>query len=246
MKTNDKPKLYLIPNFLNDQISPENVFPEYNKMVIRNLTHFIAEHEKSARRLIKSILPQKSQNELHFFLLNKHTPVAELGNFLQPMQKGYSMGLISDAGLPAIADPGSQIIHLARKYDFEIKPLVGPSSIFLALMASGLNGQHFEFHGYLPVNTPQLIKKVKQLENETIRQNKTQIFIETPYRNDRLLQILLKNLKENTMLCVAVDLTGPNEKIHTYNIALWRRKKLSFHKIPAVFLLGNSNTRQKL
>ncbi len=238
MKTNHKGALYLIPNFLHEETPYERIFPEYNKLIVNQLNYFIAEHEKHARRFIKRILPAKPQNELHFFILNKHTGEQDLPSFLEPLHSGNSMGLISDAGMPAIADPGAKIVSLAHRQNIRVVPLTGPSSLFLALAASGLNGQHFEFHGYLPVDPKNLIKKIKQLESECRRTGKTQIFMETPYRNDRLIQFLLKNLHDDTRLCIAANLTGPGEKIQTLTVSQWRKKNVSLHKIPAVFLLG--------
>ncbi len=236
MAKNFEPSLILIPNFLDDSAQPEKVFPPYNLNIIKNLRHYIAEHEKSARRFIKKILPEVPQDELHFTELNKHTVEADISRFLEPLKHGHSVGLISDAGMPAIADPGAIIVAEAHRQKIRVVPLVGPSSVFLALTASGLNGQHFEFHGYLPVKIPELTKKIRRLEKESREQKKTQIFIETPYRNERLLQILLKHLSPTTLLSVAVDLTGEKEEIITASVKDWRYKKILLHKRPAVFL----------
>jgi len=235
MAKNFEPSLFLIPNFLDADARPERVLPPYNLEVVKNLRYYIAEHEKSARRFIKKILPEVPQNELHFTELNKHTVETDTGLFLDPVKHGHSVGLISDAGMPAIADPGAIIVAEAHRQKIPVVPLVGPSSLFLALAASGLNGQHFEFHGYLPVKIPELTKKIRRLEKESREQKKTQIFIETPYRNERMLQILLKHLSPTTRLSVAVELTGENQEITTAAVKDWRNRKIVLRKRPAVF-----------
>ena len=228
--------LYLIPNFLGPA-EPGCVFPPYNARVLKDIDYFIAEREKAARRLIKALLPEKNQARLHFFELNRHTDPAEIKHFLNPLLAGHPMGLMSEAGLPGIADPGAKIVHLAHRQGIRVKPLVGPSSIFLALMASGLNGQRFAFHGYLPVKTPQLSGHLRRLESRSRRNNETQIFIETPYRNDKMLNILLQTLHPDTLLCVATDLTLETEWIATRRIAEWiKEPKPRLHKRPAIFL----------
>ncbi len=236
MAKNFEPSLFLIPNFLDDGTAPERVLPPYNLEVVKNLRYYIAEHEKSARRFIKKILPEVPQNELHFTELNKHTVETDISHFLEPLKHGHSVGLISDAGMPAIADPGAIIVAEAHRQKIPVVPLVGPSSLFLALAASGLNGQHFEFHGYLPVKIPELTKKIRRLEKESRAQKKTQIFIETPYRNERMLQILLKHLSPTTRLSIAVELTGENQEITTAAVKDWRNRKIVLRKRPAVFL----------
>jgi 16S rRNA (cytidine1402-2'-O)-methyltransferase len=232
-------KLYLIPVFLSE--TPiQRVFPPVNTEILNELDFFIVEHEKNARRFIKKLLPHKAQSGLHFFILNKHTAADEIAGFIAPLLRGKNMGLMSDAGMPAIADPGNAVVALAHDAGVEVVPLVGPSSIFLALTASGLNGQHFEFHGYLPVKTGPLKQKIKEIRNDILRSGKTHIFIETPYRNGRLLDFLLQNLPDEIKICIAVDLTGPAQKILTRTVGQWKKNKLPFdiHKIPAVFLLG--------
>ena len=226
----------MIPNFLGPA-EPGCVFPPYNARVLKNIDYFIAEREKSARRLIKALVPEKNQARLHFFELNRHTDPEEIKHFLQPLLEGKPMGLMSEAGLPGIADPGAQVVRLAHRQGIKVEPLTGPSSIFLALMASGLNGQRFAFHGYLPVKSPELSKRLRQLEMRSRRENETQIFIETPYRNDRMLDALFKTLHPDTLLCVATDLTLETEWIATRRIAEWiKEPKPRLHKRPAVFL----------
>ncbi len=226
----------MIPNFLGPA-NPGHVFPEYNVRVLAGLDYFIAEREKSARRLIKALVPDKNQAQLHFFELNRHTVPGEIKHFLRPLLEGKPMGLMSEAGLPGIADPGAQVVRLAHRQGIKVEPLTGPSSIFLALMASGLNGQRFAFHGYLPVKSPELSKRLRQLEMRSRRENETQIFIETPYRNDKMLDALLKTLHPDTLLCVAADLTLDTEWISTRRVGDWSRMTLpALHKRPAIFL----------
>jgi len=202
------------------------------------LRHYIAEHEKNARRFIKKVAPTVPQNDLHFHILNKHTDPAALHSFISPALEGNDMGLLSDAGMPAIADPGAKIVRLAHQNGIPVMPLTGPSSIFLALAASGLNGQHFEFHGYLPIDAGQLKTKIKQMVRETQASGKTHVFIETPYRNDKLLNRLTALLPPAFQLCVAVNLTGENQQIHCHSVKEWKNNPIIIGKNPAVFLFG--------
>ncbi len=230
-----KGKLFLIPAPLGGD-DPDKVFPPYNKKIIEEINHYIVENEKSARKFIKMIAPGKKQPELVIFQLNKHDKSQGIEEFIKPLLEGKDMGLISEAGLPAIADPGSLIVNLAHKNHIKIIPLVGPSSIMMALMASGLNGQEFSFHGYLPKDTGDLKRKIKSLEKESQKTGKSQIFIETPYRNPKLFESLLKNLNPDTMLSIAVDLSLPTEEIHSFPVKEWKNKKINLHKRPAVFI----------
>jgi 16S rRNA (cytidine1402-2'-O)-methyltransferase len=235
---NSKPgKLFLIPVFLAET-TPDRVFPSYNIEVLKQLRYFIAEHQKNARRFIKKVAPEVPQSGLHFFELNKHTDVGEISSFLKPLLEGKDMGLLSDSGMPAVADPGAKIVRAAHKHGIEVIPLVGPSSVLLALAASGLNGQHFEFHGYLPIDKAGLAGKLKSLVKETQQSGKTQIFIETPYRNKRIFDILLRRLPGHFLLCVATNLTHPNQFIQTKSVSEWKRQKMDWKKIPAIFLFG--------
>ncbi len=229
--------LYLIPNFLADT-PVDKVFPSYNLEVIRNLKYFIVENEKNARRFLKKVYPGVNQQSLHFFILEKekHRPHADYSSFLVPALEGHDMGLITDAGLPAVADPGNKIVMLAHRNKIRVEPLVGPSSVMLALMASGLNGQHFCFQGYLPVKQPALQSAIKKLERESAGKRCTQIFIETPYRTDRMLQLLVNTLHRDTRLSVSVDLTAPTQEIYTMTVGEWQKNLKSFGKRPAVFL----------
>ena len=230
-----KPTLYLIPCPLGEN-APMEVLPLTVRKVIEPLTHFIVENEKDARRFIKRLIPQKDQSELVLFPLNKFTDPMELQNYLKPMEEGYAMGLLSDAGCPGVADPGAVMVKRAHRLSFNVKPLVGPSSILLAMMASGMNGQAFAFNGYLPVDNKERKRAIKRLEKHSGDFDQTQIFIETPYRNDDLLGDLIKNLSSNTLLSVACDLTLPTEWIKTAPVNQWKKINLSFQKRPAIFL----------
>jgi 16S rRNA (cytidine1402-2'-O)-methyltransferase len=230
-----KGNLYLIPTGLGGD-NPETIFPPNNKKIIDNIQHYIVENEKSARKFIKLIAPDKKQSDLIIYQLDKHDKTKGIHDFIKPLLQGKNMGLLSEAGLPAIADPGSLVVDLAHKNKIRVKPLVGPSSLMLALMGSGLNGQEFAFNGYLPKDSLELKRKLRQLENESSKNGRSQIFIETPYRNQKLLEQLIKILKNDTILSISIDLTLPTEEIHTYQIKEWKNKKIALHKRPAVFI----------
>ncbi|MFJ1432033.1 SAM-dependent methyltransferase [Capnocytophaga canimorsus] len=229
-------KLYLIPNLLGES-TVDAVFPPQVASVVSSLTHFIVENEKSARKFIKQITPEKSQQSLNFYVINKHTQATEIPSFLNPCFLGFSVGVISEAGCPGIADPGSEVVSLAHQKNICVVPLVGPSSILLAMMASGLNGQSFAFNGYLPIDREQRKKTLKSLERKA-REGQTQIFIETPYRNDKMLADLLQTLQSNTLLCIASDITLPTETIKTQTISQWKKVKVDFQKRPTIFIIG--------
>lgn len=238
---NKKGDLVLIPCPLGEN-APLDSLSERIGEVIQKHQHFIVENEKEARRFIKKICPDKKQDELHFYPLNKYTTELEYRNYLNICEKGVSIGLLSDAGCPGIADPGAVIVNLAHRKDIKVIPLVGPSSPVLALMASGFNGQQFTFHGYLPINNKERSQAIKKLERNAQQYNQTQIFIETPYRNIPLLEALIKNLQGTTLLCMACDLNLPTEWIKTLPVSLWSKRKLeSFHKRPAVFIVYTPN-----
>lgn len=232
-------KLYLIPTRLGEN-PPLEVLPLSIKKVIEELTHFIVENEKTARRFIKVISPKKSQGELVIYKLNKFTKPEEIPTFLSPCDEGISIGLLSEAGCPAIADPGASVVKLAHEKNIRVLPLVGPSSILLALMASGMNGQQFTFHGYLPIDKTERKKKIKQLERDSISNSASQIFIETPYRNNNLFEDLTKILQKQTRLCVAVDITLPTEYIQTKTAAQWQRVSIDLHKRPCIFIISGN------
>ncbi|MDB4643212.1 SAM-dependent methyltransferase [Flavobacteriaceae bacterium] len=238
MKNQDKEKgvLYLIPSPLG-QNAPMEVLPLTVRKVIEELTHFIVENEKDARAFIKRISPKKNQSTLKLFPLNKFTLPEEILTYLDPIEEGITMGVISDAGCPGVADPGAEIVKMAHRKKITIHPLVGPSSILLALMGSGLNGQNFAFNGYLPIDKAKRQKEIKKLEKKSFDFNQSQLFIETPYRNDQMLQDLLKSLDRNTEVCVACDLTLPTQFIKTLSVKEWKKLNLTFHKRPAIFII---------
>ncbi|MCH1539146.1 MAG: SAM-dependent methyltransferase [Flavobacteriaceae bacterium] len=238
LKNQDKEKgvLYLIPSPLG-QNAPMEVLPLTVRKVIEELTHFIVENEKDARAFIKRISPKKNQSTLKLFPLNKFTLPEEILTYLDPIEEGITMGVISDAGCPGVADPGAEIVKMAHRKKITIHPLVGPSSILLALMGSGLNGQNFAFNGYLPIDKAKRQKEIKKLEKKSFDFNQSQLFIETPYRNDQMLQDLLKSLDRNTEVCVACDLTLPTQFIKTLSVKEWKKLNLTFHKRPAIFII---------
>jgi 16S rRNA (cytidine1402-2'-O)-methyltransferase len=227
--------LFLIPTTLGDS-QLNDVFPEIIKQVVKKIDFYIVENEKSARKFIKQICPEKKQSELTIFQLDKHDKSAFLSEYIQPLLQGKDAGLLSEAGLPAIADPGSLVVALAHRKQISVKPLVGPSSLLLALMASGLNGQKFSFQGYLPKEQTELKRKLKQLEQISMRENMAQLFIETPYRNHKMLDSLLRFLQPNTLLTIASDLTLPDEFVKTLPVKIWKKQKLDLHKRPTVFI----------
>lgn len=203
---------------------------------ISALDYFIVENEKAGRRFIKRICPDKKQSELNLKSLNKFTKESEVSEMLQVCQKGISIGMISDAGCPGIADPGAVLVEQAHKDKIKVVPLVGPSSILLALMGSGMNGQSFAFHGYLPIDKKQRKAFLKNLEKESEEKQQTQLFIETPYRNNDMLNSILQNLHPTTKLCIACDLNLDTEYIQTLSIAQWKHNKPNLHKRPCIFL----------
>lgn len=241
MEENSKPslvvgKLYLIPTMLGDN-APLEVLPISIKQVIENVDHYIVENEKSARRFIKRISPAKSQPEIHFEILNKYTDPLEVAAFLDPCIQGINIGLLSEAGAPGIADPGAEIVQMAHKKNIPVLPMVGPSSILMAMMSSGMNGQNFAFTGYLPIENDLRSRAIKSLEKLSFETGQAQIFIETPYRNNKLFQELIKKLNPSTRLCLAVDITLTTESIVTKTINEWRRIEIDLHKRPTVFIV---------
>ncbi len=235
MKIN-KGKLYLIPVPLGP-IENHDALPEYNKKILHKLSHFIVEQVRTARRFISRTSHPMAIDDMTFMELNKHTDSNQLYSYLSIADKGNSIGLLSEAGTPCIADPGSQIVKLAHEKNIEIIPLVGPNSIILALMGSGFNGQSFCFHGYLPVEKSKLVKQLKEIEGNIYRNDQTQIFIETPYRNNKLLTAILSCCSDNTSLCIATDLTIINQNIISKKISEWKGMKVDLNKKPSVFLI---------
>ena len=231
-----KGKLYLIPTTLGDN-APLEVLPITVKKAIEDIDHFIVETEKVARRFIKNIYPGKSQSKLTIYHLNKFTNNEEIMHYLDVCDQGISVGILSDAGCPAIADPGADIVRLAHKKDIEVIPLVGPSSILLSMMASGMNGQGFSFNGYLPIDKQDRKQKIRHLEKLSKDLNMSQSFIETPYRNNQIFEELLKTLQSETRLCVACDITLNTQFIRTKTVANWSKAKVDLHKRPTVFII---------
>jgi 16S rRNA (cytidine1402-2'-O)-methyltransferase len=229
--------LFLIPVTLGET-ELSKVLPSYNREVIRSIRHFIVENVRTARRFLKQTDAAISIDDLTFYTLNKHTSPEELSGFLEPLENGHSIGIISEAGCPAIADPGADVVAIAQQKGIKVIPLVGPSSILLALMASGFNGQSFTFHGYLPIDSEQRIKTLKALEQRIYSENQTQLFMETPYRNAQMLDDILKTGKPATKLCIAADITLDTEFIQTDTIAGWKKKqKPDISKRPCIFAL---------
>ncbi len=235
-KTSEFGKLYLIPTTLGET-EPLEVLPLTIKQAVEKIDHFIVENEKTARRFIKKITPRKSQGMLHFSLLNKFTEAGMLPEYLNPCLNGKPVGVLSEAGCPAIADPGAVIVSLAHEKGIQVVPLVGPSSIILALMSSGLNGQNFAFNGYLPIEAAERRKAIKQLEKRSRELGQTQLFMETPYRNDKLVPELLKTLQGDTRLCIASDITLKTEFIRTLRVHQWAGRVPELHKRPAIFAI---------
>ncbi len=233
---NKKGNLYLIPCTLGET-PPLEVLPLLVKKAIENIDHYIVEHEKSARRFIKSVASKKQQNSLHIEEINKFTKPQEIPQMLEPCFNGFDVGIISDAGCPGIADPGAAVVEQAHQKSIKVVPLVGPSSILLALMASGFNGQNFAFNGYLPIDKVERKQKIKQLEKKSIVENQSQLFIETPYRNNQMLESLVKTLQNTTGICVACDITLSTQYIRTALVKQWKRIKVDLHKRPAIFII---------
>ena len=232
-----KGNLYLIPTTLGEETEPLEVMPLSVKKVIEQIDHFIVENEKSARRFIKKITPKKSQPSLVIMKLDKYADELETQSYLDVCDEGISVGLLSEAGVPAVADPGATIVKLAHQKSVRVIPLVGPSSILMALMASGMNGQNFAFNGYLPIDSSERKKAIKELERLSREKNQSQIFIETPYRNEKMFTDLKSTLTPNTQLCIAVDITLPEQYIKTYSVADWKRQSPNLHKRPAIFVI---------
>jgi len=229
--------LYLIPCTLGDTPA-DQVLPQHVISVARKLQHFVVEQPKTARQFLSALKPEQPIQALHFATLNEHTAAIELPELLAPLLAGHDAGVISEAGCPGIADPGADLVNLAQRSGIRVVPLVGPSSILLALMASGLNGQCFAFHGYLPIAEADRKRAIATLEAESIKRKQTQLFIETPYRNDRMLSALLAQCRPETQLCVATDITLPSEQIQTRSIAQWKSQPVpQLNKRPSLFLL---------
>lgn len=228
--------LYLIPVTLGD--TPiKSVLPEYNSEVIAGIRHFIVEDVRSARRFLRKVDPQFDIDGSQFYELNKHTAPEVVAGYLKPLQSGMPMGVISEAGCPAVADPGADVVAIAQRKGMKVVPLVGPSSIILSVMASGFNGQSFAFNGYLPIKPDDRAKKLRQLEQRIYNEEQTQLFIETPYRNGKMIEDILATCRPQTKLCIAANLTCDDEYVHTRTVKEWRGKVPDLSKIPCIFLL---------
>lgn len=229
--------LYLIPVNISD--APlRDVLPEGNLDVLRETRHFIVENVRTARRFLKRCDPGFDIGAVTFYELNRHTDPADVAGYLDPLRRGENVGVMSEAGCPAVADPGALAVSIAQREGMRVVPLVGPSSILMALMASGFNGQGFSFNGYLPIDGKERERKIKDLENLSKKLGMTQIFIETPYRNNKMVQSLCSALRGDTMICVACDITDPEkESIRTLPASRWKHEKYDFDKRPAIFLL---------
>ncbi|MFV0545657.1 MAG: SAM-dependent methyltransferase [Bacteroides sp.] len=228
--------LYLLPVTLGD--TPiEKVLPLYNTDIIRGIRHFIVEDVRSARRFLKKVDREIDIDGLTFYALNKHTSPNDIAGFLEPLMAGHSMGVISEAGCPAVADPGADVVAIAQRKNLKVIPLVGPSSIILSVMGSGFNGQSFAFHGYLPIESGERAKKLKALEQRVYNEDQTQLFIETPYRNHKMIEEILQACRPQTKLCIAANITCEGEFIKTRTIKEWKGHIPDLSKVPCIFLL---------
>ena len=230
-------KLILIPNLIGDE-NFKNVLTEKVIQTIKETNFFIVENIRTARRYIKRIVPEKSIDKITFFAYGKHNSFNLQEDFLQNILLGNDIGIVSEAGVPAVADPGSKIVEYAHKFNIKVTPLVGASSILLALMSSGMNGQNFAFNGYLPIEKKDQIKKIKYLESICKKTNQTQIFMETPYRNNKLFNTIINVCHGNTKLCIASNITQNNESIITKEIREWKTIKINIDKQPTIFLIS--------
>ncbi len=229
--------LYLIPVTLGES-ELGHVIPASHKEIIQSISYFIVENIRTARRFLKKADKDIDIDQLHFYELNEHTDVTQIHTFLEPIEKGYSVGVMSEAGCPGVADPGADVVRIAHEKDIHVIPLVGPSSILLAMMASGMNGQNFAFNGYLPIKKDEKARHIQFLEKRIYSENQSQLFIEAPYRNSQLLDDLLANCQPRTRLCIACDITLETEFIKTLPVSEWRKNKPDIRKRPAIFVLG--------
>ena len=231
-----EPALYLLPVTLGDTPT-ENVLPVYNREVADGIRHFIVEDVRSARRFLKKQNRDADTDSLTFYTLDKHTRPEEVSEYLNPLEAGEPMGVISEAGCPAVADPGADVVAIAQRKGLKVVPLVGPSSIVLSVMASGFNGQSFASNGYLPIEPGERAKRLRQLEQRAYAEGQTQIFIETPYRNNRLVEDILRTCRPQTRLCIAADITCPGEYIRTRTLKQWQGHVPDLGKRPCIFLI---------
>lgn len=231
-----EPALYLFPVGLSETSMPD-VLPQLNLELLKQVRHFVVENLRSARRFLKQVDRSIDIDSLTLTELSEHTPAADVPPMLAPLERGEAVGVISEAGCPAVADPGADLVAVAQRRGFKVVPLVGPSSILLSLMASGFNGQRFAFEGYLPIDEAARGKRLREMQQRIQRERQTQIFIETPYRNNRLVAELASRLPGEMLLCVASDLTGPRQSVRTLPLSRWRTERYDYNKIPTIFLL---------
>jgi len=229
-------KLYLIPTTLGES-DLDRVIPSEVSVIVKKIRYFIVENIRTARRYLRKMDPQLNIDELQFFELNQHTDSRVTEEYLKPILEGFDVGIISEAGCPGIADPGAEVVKLAHLKQIRVIPLVGPSSILLSLMASGMNGQNFAFIGYIPVKPTERVKSIREIEKRSGIEKQTQIFIEAPYRNTQLISDLIKTLNDQTKLCIACDITLETEYIKTQTVAQWKKGIPDFNKRPAIFLI---------
>jgi 16S rRNA (cytidine1402-2'-O)-methyltransferase len=231
-----KGNLYLIPTLLGDG-AYDDVLPANLRQIIVKITYFVVEDLRTARRFLKKADSSIDINKLSFELLNEHSSPEDIPSFLNPLLEGNDLGIMSEAGTPCVADPGSELVSLAHSHSIRVIPVSGPSSITLALMASGFNGQNFTFHGYLPVEKRERNAALRRIEQDAFRKSQTQIFIETPYRNMKMFESILESCNAGTRLCIAANLTTNDEMIKTLSVAEWKKQTPAIHKQPAVFLI---------
>lgn len=240
-----EPALYLIPCTLGD-VAHERVLPAWNAEVVMQTRHFVVEEVRTARRFLKAVCRDIDIDALTFYPMGKHADAALFRSYLEPLRRGEPVGVISEAGCPAVADPGADIVMLAQREGLRVVPLVGPSSIILAVMASGCNGQSFAFHGYLPIDPQERQKRLRQLESRSAAENETELFIETPYRNRKLFDDVLRTCQPHTRLCVAAGITTAAEWIRTRSMAQWKQEGLpDLGKTPAIFLIYAAQSRER-
>lgn len=232
-----KGTLYLVPNTLGNPDTSASI-PAGITEIVMGIEVYVVENLRNARRYLKKLNKSIDIDSLTFYELNEHTSPEEIPSFLDPAVQGKDVAILSEAGVPGVADPGAAVVNLAHRRGIRVVPLTGPSSILLSLMASGLNGQSFCFHGYLPIKRPDRVRKIRELEQSALRKNETQLFIEAPYRNDALLSDILDSCQSSTLLCIAADITLESEFIFTRAVADWSKQKPALHKRPVIFLLG--------
>lgn len=228
--------VYLIPTTMGE-CDLNAVLPEKNNLITKSIRHFIVEDIRTARRFLRKVDREFPIDDCTFFELNQHTKKDDISRYLEPIKKAFDVGIISEAGCPAIADPGADVVEIAQRKNYTVVPLVGPSSILMALMASGFNGQSFAFVGYLPIDGSERGKSLKRLESRAIAESQSQLFIETPYRNHKMLEDILKNCQPSTRLCIAADISLETEYIKTKTIAEWKKEQIDLNKRPCIFAI---------